>query len=92
MSIQNRVLPIIVFSQFCCTSLWFAGNAVMGDLLESFSLESSALGHLTSAVQIGFIFGTLIIIILFNTQILSFIFPKYVEYNELLIKVSLTSL
>lgn len=39
-----------------------------------------------------FIFGTLIIIILFNTQILSFIFPKYVEYNELLIKVSLTSL
>ena len=64
MSIQNRVLPIIVFSQFCCTSLWFAGNAVMGDLLESFSLESSALGHLTSAVQIGFIFGTLIFAIL----------------------------
>lgn len=60
MSIQNRVLPIIVFSQFCCTSLWFAGNAVMSDLVESFSLESSALGHLTSAVQFGFIFGTLV--------------------------------
>ena len=60
MSNQNRVLPIIVFAQFCCTSLWFAGNAVMSDLVEAFSLESSALGHLTSAVQFGFIFGTLV--------------------------------
>ncbi len=57
---QNRVLPIIVFAQFCCTSLWFAGNAVMSDLVNTFSLESSALGHLTSAVQFGFIFGTLV--------------------------------
>ena len=60
MLIQNRILPIIVFAQFCCTSLWFAGNAVMSDLVEAFSLESSALGHLTSAVQFGFIFGTLV--------------------------------
>ncbi len=60
MSNQNRVLPIIVFAQFCCTSLWFAGNAVMSDLVEAFSLQSSALGHLTSAVQFGFIFGTLV--------------------------------
>ena len=60
MSNQNRVLPIIVFAQFCCTSLWFAGNAVMSDLVESFSLATSALGHLTSAVQFGFIFGTLV--------------------------------
>ncbi|MFK8006377.1 MAG: nitrate/nitrite transporter [Saprospiraceae bacterium] len=60
MSIQKQVLPIIVFSQFCCTSLWFAGNAVMSDLVEAFNLESSALGHLTSAVQFGFIFGTLV--------------------------------
>lgn len=57
---QTRVLPIIVFAQFCCTSLWFAGNAVMSDLVQAFSLESSALGHLTSAVQFGFIFGTLV--------------------------------
>jgi MFS family permease len=60
MSNQNRVLPIIVFAQFCCTSLWFAGNAVMSDLVDAFSLDSGALGHLTSAVQFGFIFGTLI--------------------------------
>lgn len=50
---------MIVLSQFCCTSLWFAGNGVMPDLLLSFQLESEALGHLTSAVQLGFICGTL---------------------------------
>jgi MFS family permease len=59
--IKNRfVLPIIVIAQFCCTSLWFAGNAVMGSLAESFQLPNSAMGHLTSAVQFGFIIGTLV--------------------------------
>jgi len=58
------ILPIIVFSQFCCTSLWFAGNGVMSDLMVSFNLNASALGHLTSVVQFGFIFGTLIFAIL----------------------------
>lgn len=60
----QHILPIIVFSQFCCTSLWFAGNGVMSDLIESFGLPLSALGHLTSAVQFGFIFGTLIFAVL----------------------------
>jgi len=32
----------------------------MSDLVNAFNLESSALGHLTSAVQFGFIFGTLV--------------------------------
>lgn len=59
MSKSRRVLPVIVFAQFCCTSLWFAGNAVMDDLLHTFDLELTALGHLTSAVQFGFIAGTL---------------------------------
>ena len=54
------ILPIIVLSQFCCTSLWFAGNGVMNELIDSFGLGESALGHLTSAVQFGFILGTLI--------------------------------
>lgn len=31
----------------------------MNDLILSFNLDSEALGHLTSAVQLGFIFGTL---------------------------------
>jgi MFS family permease len=57
---SKLVLPIIIISQFCCTSLWFAGNGVMKDLVEAFNLEISAVGHLTSAVQFGFILGTLI--------------------------------
>jgi MFS family permease len=60
MSIPKYTLPVIVFAQFCCTSLWFAGNGIIDDLIQSFGLSSDALGHLTSAVQLGFIFGTLV--------------------------------
>lgn len=62
--VARRILPIIVFSQFCCTSLWFAGNGVMSDIILAFDLEKSALGHLTAAVQLGFISGTLIFALL----------------------------
>ena len=58
MSVPNRILPIIVLAQFCCTSLWFAGNAVVNNLINDYNLESSALGYLTSLVQFGFIIGT----------------------------------
>ena len=64
MQSSKLILPVIVISQFCCTSLWFAGNAVMYDLLVNFDLNESVLGHLTSAVQFGFIIGTLIFAIL----------------------------
>ena len=60
MRISKWILPVIVISQFCCTSLWFASNGVMTDLISNFNLGESALGHLTSAVQFGFISGTLI--------------------------------
>jgi len=60
MPLPKHILPIIVLSQFCCTSLWFAGNAVMNDIVQAFHLEENALAHLTSAVQFGFIIGTLI--------------------------------
>lgn len=56
---QKAILMIIVISQFCCTSLWFAGNAILNELVANFDLQASALGHLTSAVQFGFITGTL---------------------------------
>ena len=59
MNLPKRILPIIVFSQFCCTTLWFAGNGVMSNLLIDFRLTDHALSHLTSAVQFGFITGTL---------------------------------
>lgn len=50
----------IVLAQFCCTSLWFATNAVLTDLILSFQLKENSLEHLTSAVQFGFILGTLL--------------------------------
>ena len=53
------VLPIIVISQFCCTSLWFATNGVMNAIRIEYQLEAYAMGWLTSAVQFGFISGTL---------------------------------
>jgi hypothetical protein len=52
---HKTILPIIVVAQFCCTSSWFASNAVMSDLVINFGLTESAIGHLTSAVQFGFI-------------------------------------
>ncbi len=58
MKISRVILPIIVLAQFCCTSLWFASNAVMQNLVADFSLNHSDLGHLTSFVQFGFISGT----------------------------------
>jgi MFS family permease len=57
---MKRILPVIVISQFFCTSLWFAGNAVMGDIAKQLHLEPAYLAYLTSAVQSGFIAGTLI--------------------------------
>ena len=60
MPAKSHILPVIVFSQFCCTSLWFAGNGIMASLVETFNLPVTALPHLTSAVQFGFICGTLV--------------------------------
>lgn len=54
------VLPFIVAAQFACTSVWFAGNAVINDVIRHFSLSAEVLGHLVSAVQLGFIAGTLL--------------------------------
>lgn len=52
-------LPIIVLAQFFGTSLWFTANAVVEDLSRSWGITAAELGHLTSAVQLGFIVGTL---------------------------------
>ena len=57
--IPKYILPVIIVSQFFGTSLWFAGNGVMEELRVTFDLESSALAYLTTAVQLGFIGGTL---------------------------------
>ena len=61
---MKKILPLIVLSQFLSTSLWFAGNAVLPDLAKEIKLAPEYLGHLTSAVQFGFIAGTLVFSIL----------------------------
>jgi len=48
-----------VLVQLAGTSLWFAGNAVVGDLQGALHLGPEAVGWMTSAVQLGFIAGTL---------------------------------
>ena len=39
----RRILPVIVFSQFAGTSLWFAGNAVLGDLQREWKTDDSGI-------------------------------------------------
>ncbi|GJM33674.1 MAG: membrane protein [Saprospiraceae bacterium] len=58
-TVPNHILPFIIISQFAGTSLWFAGNAIMADLQQAFDLPAGSLGNITSAVQLGFIGGTL---------------------------------
>jgi MFS family permease len=53
-------IPIIVVSQFFCTSLWFAGNSIISDLVKDLKLDQNFLAHITSAIQLGFIMGTLV--------------------------------
>jgi MFS family permease len=63
-NVPRRVLPTIVVSQLAGTSLWFAVNAVLPDLQRELALPAAALGALTSAVQLGFIAGTLVFALL----------------------------
>jgi MFS family permease len=60
----KRILPILVLAQFAGTSLWFAVNAVMPDLQQQMGWPASAVGRLTSALQLGFIVGTLVFALL----------------------------
>ena len=64
MKVPNRILPVIVFSQFAGTSLWFAGNAIIGDLQTAMNVGMEDTGIVTSAIQLGFIFGTLVFALL----------------------------
>jgi MFS family permease len=57
---MKRILPIIVVSQLFCTSLWFAGNSIIPDVVNDLHPEQDFLADLTSAIQFGFIAGTLV--------------------------------
>lgn len=61
---KTHILPIIIASQFACTSLWFAGNAIVGDLTLKTGFGTEIIGYLLSSVQLGFIVGTLIFALL----------------------------
>jgi MFS family permease len=63
-SVPRHILPVLVLAQFAGTSLWFAVNAVMPDLQRALGWPASAVGPLTSALQLGFIVGTLVFALL----------------------------
>lgn len=62
--VPRHVLPVLVLAQFLGTSPWFAVNAVMPDLQGELGWPTSAVGTLTSALQFGFIAGTLVFALL----------------------------
>ena len=63
-TVPRHILPVLVVAQFAGTSLWFAVNAVMPDLQRELGWPASAVGPLTSALQFGFIVGTLVFALL----------------------------
>jgi MFS family permease len=63
-AVPSHVLPILVLAQLAGTSLWFAVNAVMPDLQRSLGWPATSVGTLTSALQLGFILGTLVFALL----------------------------
>lgn len=65
---RSRVLPVIILSQFCCTSVWFAGNAVLPGLVNDWHLSPGVIASAVSAVQLGFISGTLCFAVLAITD------------------------
>ncbi|MGB7299938.1 MAG: MFS transporter [Burkholderiaceae bacterium] len=57
--VPRYILPAIVVAQLAGGSVWFGANAVIGDLIRELSLASAQVGWLLSAVNTGFIAGTL---------------------------------
>ncbi|MDX2288803.1 MAG: MFS transporter [Hyphomicrobiaceae bacterium] len=58
--VPRHILPVIAIAQLAGTSVWFAGNAVVPDLVRRGGLPPEALGDIVTAVQLGFISGTLV--------------------------------
>jgi DHA1 family inner membrane transport protein len=60
----RRLLPTLVLAQLAGTSPWFAVNAVMPELQRAHGYSEAAVGTLSSALQLGFIAGTLLFALL----------------------------
>ncbi|OAJ55988.1 MFS transporter [Paraburkholderia ginsengiterrae] len=58
---RRRVSPVLIvaLAQLFGTSLWFSANAAADDLKRAWGIGATEIGWLTSAVQLGFITGTL---------------------------------
>ncbi|MES2978533.1 MAG: MFS transporter [Pseudomonadota bacterium] len=52
-------VAVIAFAQLLGTSLWFSANGAADDLMRAWAVTASDIGTLTSAVQLGFILGSL---------------------------------
>jgi MFS family permease len=53
-----RMLALLSFAVLLGMSVWFTGSAVAPELQARWSLSTSAVGWLTTAVQLGFVVGT----------------------------------
>jgi MFS family permease len=56
---RSREVATIAIAQLFGTSLWFSANAAADDLRRAWGASVADIGILTSAVQLGFIIGTL---------------------------------
>ncbi len=54
-------VAVITLAQLFGTSLWFSANSAVLDLMREWQASPADIGWLTSAVQLGFIIGTLVI-------------------------------
>ena len=53
-----HMLALLALSELLGMSLWFAGSAMAPQLQARFQLSGTAVAALTTAVQLGFVFGT----------------------------------
>ena len=54
-------IAVVAIAELFGTSLWFSANGVAAALAAEWGIDTAALGHMTSAVQAGFILGTLLL-------------------------------
>ena len=59
-----RMLALLAAAELLGMCAWFAGNAVAPSLASAWGLTASEVGGLTTAVQLGFVFGTAVIAVM----------------------------
>jgi len=58
--LKLRSLFILLLAQIAALSLWFLSAAMLSDMLAEVSVSQSRQAALSSAVQLGFVFGALV--------------------------------